>query len=58
MLRKINKMIDKIHIIMQKKTTILIEQIDLIDVWRHTHKNKSEFTWRSNKNPPILSRLD
>lgn len=42
----------------RKKLNNLIEQANLIDIWRHTHKNKCEFTWRSNNNPPILSRLD
>ena len=35
----------------------IINDENLIDIWRKTHPNKRKFTWRQN-NPKIKSRLD
>ena len=36
----------------------IIDENNLIDVWRMHNPNKCQFTWHSNGKPPIFSRLD
>ena len=36
----------------------LIENYDLVDIWRVLHPDSKQFTWHSNSRPPIFCRLD
>jgi len=36
----------------------IMEDYDLIDIWRKKNPTTRRYTWRSNTNPPILCRLD
>ena len=35
----------------------LVNEIDLVDIWRHNNKNKKIYTW-SGKKPLVARRLD
>ena len=46
--------------IMTKSSKLIcdvMDESDWIDVWRHKHENKFQFTWKRNK-PLLMSRLD
>ena len=42
----------------RNKITQMMQNNDLIDIWRECHKDKKQFTWHSNTKPTIHSRLD
>lgn len=42
----------------RQKLISIIEQFDLIDIWREKHPDLRQYTWHSSSKPPIFSRLD
>ena len=41
-----------------KRINEIINENDLIDIWRLKHPDSYKYTWHSNTNPPIFCRLD
>jgi exonuclease III len=42
----------------QREILSCIVKRNLLDIWRQNHPGKSQYTWRSNHDPPIMCRLD
>lgn len=46
------------HKLCRQKITSIMEQFDLMDIWRNKHPDQKQYTWHSSNKPPIFSRLD
>ena len=46
------------HVNSQRSICSIMEEYDLIDIWRRRNPNIRRYTWHSNTKPPILCRLD
>ena len=46
------------HVNSLKSIHSIMEEYDLIDIWRRRNPNIRCYTWHSNTNPPIFCRLD
>lgn len=46
------------HKLCRQKLKTLIDDHNLVDIWRKKHPNLKQYTWHSSHKPPIFSRLD
>lgn len=46
------------HKLCRHKIRQIIDQFNLIDIWRNKHPTLKQYTWHSSHKPPIFSRLD
>ena len=46
------------HKLCRNKLSCIIDEFDLVDIWRSKHPSSKKYTWHSSSKPPIFCRLD
>ena len=46
------------HRLCRNKLSSIIDEFDLVDIWRSKHPSSKKYTWHSSSKPPIFCRLD